>query len=316
MSVERLVEPGVYPGMTAAAYHLDPCPEPSLSSGIAATLLAETPLAAWMQHPKLNPDRVEGESTPDQLLGTACHKLLLGRGREIVVCDVDSWRSNAAKATRDAALESGLLPLKRAEAERAQEIAEAARAQLDEFDPEKWPGVATVGGEGQGLAEAVVIVRDPSTGIWLRIMCDWLDVERGIFWDYKTGKGAPAGISKQIARMGYHFQLAFYAHVLETALPELAGRIDGGWIYQQTTGAKELRVVRPCEADLAIGRRQVQTAIADFAECLRSNRWPSYRREVETIVLPPFAHSEWLEREMTEETVGSASSWAFAGGRD
>ena len=38
------------------AYHLDPCPEASLSSTLAKTMLAQSPLHAWTASPRLNPD--------------------------------------------------------------------------------------------------------------------------------------------------------------------------------------------------------------------------------------------------------------------
>ena len=42
------------PSMSMDEYHADPCPTPSLSSGIARVLWANTPMHAWFKHPRLN----------------------------------------------------------------------------------------------------------------------------------------------------------------------------------------------------------------------------------------------------------------------
>ena len=50
---ERVPGPGIYPGISAADYHADCAPEPSLSSSIARTLLAQSPLHAYHAHPRM-----------------------------------------------------------------------------------------------------------------------------------------------------------------------------------------------------------------------------------------------------------------------
>ena len=56
--------PGVYQ-LDALAYHADPCPVPSLSAGVAHTLLTQSPLHAKYCHPRLTaqPPEENGEHT-------------------------------------------------------------------------------------------------------------------------------------------------------------------------------------------------------------------------------------------------------------
>lgn len=51
--MQKIERPGLYLGVPEAEYHADPCPEPSLSSTIAKTLLASSPLHAAVRHPRL-----------------------------------------------------------------------------------------------------------------------------------------------------------------------------------------------------------------------------------------------------------------------
>ena len=75
---------GVYQ-MPAEEYHADPCPEPSLSASLIKTLLARSPLHAWHEHPRLNPNVVK-EERKEYDRGSAAHALLLeGEDRMAVI---------------------------------------------------------------------------------------------------------------------------------------------------------------------------------------------------------------------------------------
>src|SRR6185437_14470641 len=76
-----ITEPGIY-SITEAEYHNDPCPEPSLSRGIAQLLIRQTPMHAYHAHPRLGGN---GGIIPTKVMdhGSALHAMLLGKGAEI-----------------------------------------------------------------------------------------------------------------------------------------------------------------------------------------------------------------------------------------
>ena len=92
-------------------YHQDPCPTPSLSSSVAKVLLRQSPAHAAMQHPKLNNNYVNAESSRFDL-GTIAHALLLeDDSSRLITIEADDWRTKAAKEARDAARAEGKIPI-------------------------------------------------------------------------------------------------------------------------------------------------------------------------------------------------------------
>ena len=103
-------KPGVYNDVSESAYHADPCPEPSLSSGIIKTLNTRSPRHAWQAHPRLNPGYAEIHKTAYDI-GHAAHALRLHDDRGIVIIDAKSYQTNDAKAQRDQAYIDGKVPV-------------------------------------------------------------------------------------------------------------------------------------------------------------------------------------------------------------
>ena len=103
-------KPGIYT-IPLTEYIADPCPEPSLSASVAHTLITESPIHAFVQHPRLNKGRIEsGSSKMD--IGTIVHGLVLeGDESRLVIVEADDWRTKVAKETRDAARLAGLVPV-------------------------------------------------------------------------------------------------------------------------------------------------------------------------------------------------------------
>jgi hypothetical protein len=63
-----------------------------------------------------------------------------------------------------------------------------------------------------GRAEHVLIWKDPATGVECRARVDFLAGGELVVLDYKsTTDATPAAFSRQIARMGYHYQDEFYS---------------------------------------------------------------------------------------------------------
>ena len=105
-----ITEPGLYQ-MPLTDYIADPAPEPSLSSSLAHTLITQTPIHAFMRHPRLNPGAPREESNKMDI-GTIAHGLLLeGDESRIVLIEAEDWRTKEAKEQRDQAYADGKVPL-------------------------------------------------------------------------------------------------------------------------------------------------------------------------------------------------------------
>src|SRR6185503_15222345 len=90
-------------------YHNDPCETPSLSASIAKLLIDKSPMHAHAAHPRFGGEKYESSAAQDA--GTLIHRLLLGAGKDIETIDADDYRTNAAKAARDAAKAAGRIPV-------------------------------------------------------------------------------------------------------------------------------------------------------------------------------------------------------------
>jgi hypothetical protein len=302
--VEKITEPGAY-RVSKEDYHRDPCPVPSLSCGLAKNFLDASPLHAWWAHPKLNPQWEPEPPKRNWELGTACHELLLGGGQQAHIIDADSYRTKAAKEERAGAIEDGFAPILTAEYDRAVAIVAAARANLP-------PVVLALLDEPKGEAEVMVTAKLEGD-VWMRSELDWWSADRHIVIDYKTTgtSASPAAFAKQIARMGYDFQDAFYQNVIARAFPELAGRLSFLFIVQEWDPPFALSVLEIAEGDRALAGRKVDVAIECWEDCLSSGRWPGYPSGIQRVTLPEWHTREWLDREMAGEEEGS-TDWIFA----
>ena len=84
---------GIHYGIPATRYHSDPCPTPSLSSGIARTLISQSPAAAYREHPKLGGKRRESTTAMDT--GSLVHSLLANNQDDFEIGNFDNFRSKA-----------------------------------------------------------------------------------------------------------------------------------------------------------------------------------------------------------------------------
>jgi hypothetical protein len=114
---------------SAADYHADPCPAPSLTASIANILINESPAHARAAHPRLNPNFVRAEESRFEL-GTVLHQLILEGIDNAHVVHADSWRTAAAKEARDEARAHGRVPLLAAQYDEAKRAVDAAQEQI------------------------------------------------------------------------------------------------------------------------------------------------------------------------------------------
>ena len=89
------MKPGIYT-MTAEEYHSDPADVPSLTASIAHIICSQSPLHAWANHPRLNPD-FKREEQANWDVGTAAHALLLEGNEGVAMIDYPDWRKKEAR---------------------------------------------------------------------------------------------------------------------------------------------------------------------------------------------------------------------------
>lgn len=293
------LQAGLHFDVPAAVYHADPAPEPSLSSSLAKVLLDQSPRHAWLQHPRLNADMpAESDPTRAKEIGTAVHKLVLGRGGEIWEIDAYDYRSAEARQRRHAAYFEDCCPILKPDHEQAQAIAQTVCQQLAQIhDCHGFNGAAS---------EVVGISHDP-TGAWLRCMMDKFEERDGgaIIWDLKSGdtSAEPSTLGRRIANMGYEVQAALYERVVSTIRPDLAGRLRFRWVFVENEAPHLITVAELDNAGLEIGRKKVAAALSLWNRCRSENDWPGYPAAVVIAEYPPFAENAWLAREMADESI-------------
>lgn len=258
---------GYHKNMPMAKYHQDPCVVPSLSASIANILLRESPRKAWFSHPRLNPSFAEKEDSKFDI-GTAAHALLLEGVNGIEVCEFDDWRKNDARQKRDAARAEGKIPLlTKHHADVVAMVEEAtafiAKSEIAEF----WGG-----------AESEVTAISEERGVWLRSRFDRVTQNRRFIFDYKSTEDAsPEAFSRQIVRMGYHIQDAFYRRQARNL-----GAIGPRFVFLvQSCNAPYECHLSGCDESLQeIADAEVERAIQLWRECMQKKSWPSYETRI------------------------------------
>ena len=258
------LEPGLH-NLSSDVYHADPCVKPSLSSSIANVLLQQSPLHAWMQHPRLNPNfQREVDSRFD--LGSAAHTMLLERDEsKVVIVEADDWRTKAAREARDNAQANGQYAILARQYADVQKMVQAAHSYIQTTELRDILDT--------GVAEQSLIWQEGD--VWCRARPDMLSADRRVCLDYKTtDSAAPDVFIRQIPRMAYDVQAYFYLRspVLENAT----------WVYlaQEITAPYSCSLISLSNAYLEVARAKVMRAIRLWGECLATNRWPAYSTQI------------------------------------
>lgn len=287
----KVEEPGIYLGVPAAEYHADPCPTPSLSRSIAKIICDETPWHAWHRHPRLNTAIVAADTRRfDQ--GTIAHALLIGQGRNFQEIIANDYRSKAAKEQRDLARAEGKTPVLTEDLVRAKAMVEVCRKQLAEIE-----GCQQLFHPDAGAGEVVIAWQDEHA--WCRAMFDWLPHDRRVWADYKTtiGSANPAGLGRAVANLAYDLQGAFYEEAICAIEPELAGRINPVFIFQEMEPPYAVSAITLDEEAMTVGRKKLEKALTTWKRCLATETWPKYPKVVTPVMYPTWALREWLDRD-------------------
>jgi hypothetical protein len=292
-----ITAPGIY-DLPAAAYHADPCVEPSLSNSIGHLLLTRSPRHAWHAHPRLNPPDEQEEPTREQEEGTALHALILQDVDLVEVIEAPDWRKKEAQQARDAARKAGRVPVLR---HRADELEACAHAVLEQLRQHKEAALAFTAGKPE---QTMIWREDTRHGpVICRALVDWLpDDPRGWIDDLKTvgGTAEPGSWGKNMLNAGYATQAMFYMRGARAL-----GRDPRGFrfIVAERDAPYCLSVcsLAPAMEDLAAAR--VKLAIETWAECLHGKRWPSYPPFISWIEPKPWDAMADGERELRDEFV-------------
>lgn len=284
------IAPGVH-ALRPDAYHLDPCPKPSLSASIAKLLIEASPRHAWHAHPRLNPGHEPEEATQFDI-GSAAHTLLLRDERALTVIAADSYRTKEAKALRDAARLAGSIPILEKHYDDVRRMADAARTQLAAHEASD--------AFTDGKPEQTLIHED--AGTWFRSMLDWLPAKGSIFYDYKStgGSASPELWRRSIFDRGYDVQAAFYRRMIRAVL----GGVQEPrfrFVIQETTPPYCLSVIALAPDAVDLAERKVDEAIRIWRWCMERDSWPGYPAHVCYVDAPPWQEARQMEREVVRE---------------
>lgn len=293
MSTVTITAPGLYTALSAEDYHADPTPEPSLSSSVARLLLNRSASHAWHSHPRLNPDFEPDGGSRGADLGSAVHKLVLGRGASIAPIDADGYTTKAAREARDEARVQGRIPMLTGDYQTACAMADAAQDYLRANGPPELMA-------DDCASEAVLAWREGKE--WCRAMLDRVTPDHRTVLDVKTtARSARADhAARTMFDMGYHVQAAFYERGLNVLFPDGAGRRRFLFLFQETEPPYACQLIRLDEASLTIGRKQVMASIDMWKRCRAIDRWPGYPTGIQTVNMPEWMQAQWLQRELSD----------------
>lgn len=284
-------KPGIY-DMPLAEYIADPVKEPSLSASIAHTLITQSPLHAFVQHPRLNPGGEREESAKADI-GTIAHAMLLENDESrIAIIDADDWRTKAAKELRDAAYAAGKVPLLAKQERPIRKLVQVAREAIrnselgDDFTPTA------------GKAEQTLIWHEGD--IWLRSRPDWLTNDHRLIIDLKTttGSAEPNAWVRTALSNGNDLQAVL-------GLRGVKALTTGGsrcqfvfWVVEQNPPyASSFVGLSP--QFLEMSEHKLARAIQCWSDCTAMNCWGGYPSRVCWIEPPSYLWT--AEMEMTHE---------------
>lgn len=291
---ELVTEPGVY-DMPASVYHSDPCVEPSLSSSIAKLICLSSPAHARHEHPRLNSTVVREEAEHFDI-GTAAHAVLLEGVNAVEIIEANDWRTNAAKAARDAARLAGRTPLLAKTWAEVQAMVAATRAQLARHK-DGGADMFTAGGP-----ERTLIWYEEEFGAWCRARLDWLrpvvsSVSAWAIDDYKSTSASanPETWTRTLFSAGTDIQAAWYLRGLK-ALTGVEGTFR--FAVQETYPPYALSVIALSPSAMLLAEKKCLYALESWQSCQQKRDWLGYPRRTCYATLPSWHEAAWLEKEL------------------
>ena len=292
--LEWISEPGFYPDLDADRYFDDPAPFPSLTQSVIKVLNETSPLHAAAAHPRLNPYGERGGSSKAQFLGSAVHRLALGKGREVSVIRYPDFKSSSARAARDLAIANKRIPVLEKVHAQALEMAATIRERIEE----------RLGGAAYETEVPMFWIRQtPSGPIWCRGMLDIWCEALSLAVDVKSTAGfaTEEAVGKDIASNGYDVQDSWYLSGIQAIRPELAGRARFEFLYCETSEPFGARAHELDETSRMIGDFQTERAANLWGKAWHSRTWPSYPRTAGSVGTPSWHQKRWSDLFQIEE---------------
>jgi len=272
---------------------------PGLSASLAKTLLAKSPLHAWLESP-MNPARSRQDASRLDI-GTAAHAALLEGLDVVTVCDFGDWRTKDSKAARDEARAAGKIPLLTHQYAQVRDMVTVARDALagcPDLNGIKWE---------DGKAEQSIFW-SPGNDVRCRSRLDWLANDHSLILDYKTTELGPDSWIRSIPKMGYDIQAAFYLRGLEAQRETTdTKKTDFVFMVQEAEAPYMVYFVGLPAAYLEIGAAKVQIAIDRWTACMERGEWPGYEKRIMWADCPSWAIADVEEKmSMQEEWLKAA----------
>lgn len=282
-----LDKPGIY-DIPLVEYIADPAPEPSLSASVAHTLITQSPLHAFVQHPRLNKGVIDsGSSKMD--IGTIVHGIVLeGDESRLVIVEADDWRTKVARETRDAARLAGCVPVLSGDMGQVREIAQAAR------DAIRHSELADVFTETQSKAEQTLLWQEGD--IWLRSRPDWLTNDHRLIIDLKTttGSAEPSAWLKTMLGNGNDLQAVMGLRGIK-ALSENGARCQFVfWVVEQNPPYAS-SFVGLAPQFLELSEHKLARAIQLWSDATTLNVWDGYPSRVCWVDPPAYLWTKEME---------------------
>jgi len=247
------------------------------SGGVKQMLRSPAHYRQWKDTPLI--------PSPAMQFGTAVHCMVLEPGKvrdtiNVMPDDAPDKRSNAGKLWHEQfrASAAGKIVLSPADLDRAERTARTIIAS---------PGFRIV---GAGNFETSLLWRDPHSNVLCKARPDFFASDGSICVDLKTCTDASREtFMRQLWNLRYDIQAAFYLEGMLAGLGVLPHSFV--WAVVETEPPHGVAWYRIGHGALEIARADITNAMFAYAECVASDRWPSYAADVQEIRLPPWARA-------------------------
>lgn len=292
--VELISKPGFYADIAEDRYHNDPVIEPSLSSSVGKELVNRSARHAWMKHPRLNPKKAEEIEKTDRKkdIGSAAHKLILGKGRSIKVLNFDDYKKKDAQVAARAARDADMVPLLADDMRKVELIHEAFMDQILDTELRGYF-------ELPGQSELTFVWREKN-GVWCRGRFDRLPDECReapfpILADVKTTTTSAQFTDWEFTAydMAFDFQSVFYPRGLRALCPAVRDpylTMKFAVIEQEEPFCLSINEFPGVAVGEAI--EDMELAIQMWGACLQRGtdrkEWPGYGGQTNTMEKAPW----------------------------
>jgi len=241
-------------------------------SASGAKLLRKSPL-------HYRADRLKSrQPTPAMVFGTVVHRLALEPERPAFVVKRLNWASKEGKLERERLEATGLPILSESDGDRATAIRDAL-----------WSDAQ--------IAEMLEAATKEQAMLWQQhgVKCKAKAdaIGDGLIIDLKTTSDAsPREFARSVVTFGYHMQAA---HYIDGYKALRGGQAEFVFIAVESAAPHAVALYRLDREALAAGAREMARMAALYRDCIASDVWPGYQRELTTLSLPQWAMpaDEW-----------------------